>query len=466
MSTEQWNKRLLQNSFNEVEFQAQDCDEATSTVTMMVSKACFAETALRSPRNFQVMVEADVMLDGYGLTRRLVQMFKVKSVETFVRRLQLQDSSSSAVYVIVDDEQHPLMTESTTKVGRNIMGLLLQATNVLWITSNATSRTVFTQEYELAADPAPAARAANNALNLVTLRIQQGLDTVLVDLDQRIFEILQNRFFSQPTICETDYVYKNGLILIPRLKIDVQMKRYIRNAKGESTQAELFHQDDRVLKIDYEGPEKSHVMRFVDSQDICQPIQPWEIEIQCQAFGVNLGQTPLALSEMKGARQTIGDCAGRVTQVGSELQNRYEIGDRVCGWGRVSYTSRNRVRGNNAHHLPPALSFAVGASIPVAFLTAYYALINVANISRGQTVLIHSAAEDIGQAAVQITHHIGVKTWVTVRNDSERKLMAEVFKVSQYQIFSTNSSDFGNELDRVTEGRGVDVILDSQTGVN
>ena len=261
-------------------------------------------------------------------------------------------------------------------------------------------------------------------------------------------------------------MYKNGLILIPRLKIDVQMKKYIRKAKGESMQAELFHQDDRFLEIHYEAPEQSHVMRFVDSQNVCQPIQPWEIEIQCHAFGVNLGQTPLALSEMKEARQNMGECAVRVTQVGSELRNRYNIGDRVCGWGRVSYASRNRVRGNNAHHLPPTLSFAVGASISVAFLTAYHALINVANISRDQTVLIHSAAEDIGQGAVQISHHLGVKTWVTVRNDSERKLMAVVFKVSQYQIFLTRSSDFRNELNRVTEGHGVDVILDSQTGVD
>lgn len=162
----------------------------------------------------------------------------------------------------------------------------------------------------------------------------------------------------------------------------------------------------------------------------------------------------------------MGECAGRVTQIGSELCDRYEIGDRVCGWGRVSYASRNRVRGNNAHHLPPELSFAVGASIPVAFLTAYYALINVASVSRGHTVLIHSAAEDIGQAAVQIAHHIGVTTLVTVRNTTERKLMAEVFKVSQYHIFSTSSKDLRNELRRVTEDRGVDVIFGSRTGVD
>ena len=466
MSTEQWNKRLLQNSFNGVEFQAQDYDEATSTVTMMVSKACSAETALRSPRNFQIMVEADTILDGCGLSRRLVQMFKVKSIETFVRKLPIQDPSNSAVYMIADDEHHPLMTESTIKLASNVTSILVQATNVLWITSKDNPGTVSSQEYDLAADLARAARATNDALNLVTLRIQEGLDTVPVDIDQKIFEILQNRFFSPTTMCETDYAYKNGLMLVPRLKIDVQMKNYIRRAKGEPMQAEFFHQDDRLLKLHYNAPEKFHGLRFIDSQDFCQPIHPWEIEIQCQAFGVNLGQGPLALDEKKGARQTMGECAGRVTQIGSELQDRYEIGDRVHGWGRVSYASRNRVRGNNAHHLPSVLSFAVGASIPVAFITAYYALINVANMSRAHTVLIHSAAEDIGQAAMQIAHHTGVTTLVTVRNASERKLMAEVFKVSPHHIFSTGSSDLRRELHRVTEDRGVDVVLGSQTGVD
>ena len=466
MSTDQWNKRLLQNSFNGIEFQAQDGDEVTSTVTMMVSKACSTDTTLRSPRDFQILVEAGIMMDGYGLTQRLVQMFKVKSIETFVRRLPLQDPSNSVVYMVFDNEQHPLMTESSVKVTRNVMSLLVQATNVLWITSKDNPSTVSSQEYDRAAELAHAARAANDGLNLVTLRIQQSLDTVPVDVDQKIFEILQNRFFAPTTICETDYVYKNGLMMVPRLKTDVQMKKYIRKANGEPMQAEFFHQDDRSLKLDYDASEKSHGLRFVDCQDSCQPIHPCEIEIQCQAFGVNPGQTPMALSEMKGMRQTMGECAGRVTQIGSELCDRYEIGDRVCGWGRVSYASRNRVRGNNAHHLPPELSFAVGASIPVAFLTAYYALINVASVSRGHTVLIHSAAEDIGQAAVQIAHHIGVTTLVTVRNTTERKLMAEVFKVSQYHIFSTSSKDLRNELRRVTEDRGVDVIFGSRTGVD
>ncbi len=464
MSTDQWNKRLLQNSFSGIEFQAHDHDKATSTVTMMVSKACSAETALRFPRNFQVLVEADIMLDGYGLTQRLVQMFKVKSIKTFVRRLTLQDSPSSAFYMIFDDDEHPLMTESSAKVDGNVLSLLVQATNVLWIASKDNPNAILSQECGPAADLARAARAANDALNLVTLRVQQGLDTLPVDFDQKIFEILQNCFFAPTTICETEYVYKDGLMLIPRLKTDVQLKDYIRKINGEPIQADFFHQDDRCLRLHYEAPEKLHGLRFVDSPDASQPIQPWEIEIQCRAFGVNLEPTPVALSEMKETRQTMGECAGTVTRIGSELKDRYEIGDRVCGWGNISYASRNRVRWNNANHLPTVVSFAVGASIPVAFLTAYYALINVANISRGHTVLILSAAESIGQAAMQIVHHIGAKMLVTVRNVSERKLIAEVFKVSQHHILSTGSRDLRKEVHGVTKDRGVDVILGSLTG--
>ena len=461
MSTDQWNERLLRNCFSGIEFQAGDHDDANSTVTMMVSQSRSTETVLRPPRSFQVLVEADITLEGYGLTQRLVQMFKVKSIETFVRRLQLRDLPNSAVYIIVDDVEHSLMTDSSAEVARNVMSVLVQATNVLWIRVNPSA--ISSQGCDLGADPAHAARAANDALNLVTLRIQQSLDTVPVDVDQKIFGLLQNSFSEPTTICETEYVYKNGLMLIPRLKTDVRMKNYIRKVNGEPIQADFFHQDDRCLRLHYEAPAKLQGLHFVDSQDSKQPINPWEIEIQCQAFGVNLEQTPVALREVKGTRQIMGECAGTVTQVGYELKDRYEVGDRVCGWGKVTYASRNRARGNNAHHLPPALSFAVGASIPVAFLTAYYALINVANISRGHTVLIHSAAQDIGQAAVQIAQHIGVTILVTVRDFSERKLMVEDFKVSQHHIFSSSSRDFRNEVRRVTEDRGVDVILGSLT---
>ena len=458
ISTDQWNERLLQNRFSGIEFQAQDQDEATSTVTMMVSKACSTEAALRPPKSFQVLVDADIMFDGYGLTQRLVQMFKVKSIETFVRRLQLQESPNSGLYVIVNDDEHPLMTEPSA---RNIMSILVQATNILWIKDNPSA--ISRQLCDPVANLAHAARAANDALNLVTLRLQQSPATVPADVDQKAFEILQNCFFAPTTICETDYVYNNGSVLVPRLKTDVQMKNFIQKVNGEPIQADYFHQADRCLRIQYKAPEKLHGLHFVDSQDSSKPIHPWEIEIECQAFGVDIEHSPATLGGLKGTKQTMGECAGTITQIGYELKDRYEIGDRVCGWGQVSYASRNRVRGNNAHHLPPAVSFAIGASIPVAFLTAYYALINVANVSRGNTVLICSAAEDIGQAALQIAQHIGATMLVTVRNLSERKLMVDDFKISQHHIFSASSRDLGDEVRRATKNRGVDVILGSLT---
>ena len=464
ISTDQWNGRLLQKRFNGIDFKAHDYDSNTGTMTMMVSKAISTERSSHALKGVQIFIDAHIMVDDYSLTQRIVQLFIANSTETFVRRLPLEGPPNQTVDVIVDDDTHPLMTEYSAEKAWDVVGLLAQATKVLWITGMDSSSAVLSQGCDTTADIARAARAGNDTLNLVTLSIQQRLDISPADIDRTIFEILQNCFFAPTIICETDYYYKNGLTFVPRLRTEDKLKEWIQGMADQPIRSDLFHDKDRCLRLHDATTSKAHSLYFVDSPDFCRPIETCEIEIQCEAFGVNLEQALAALDEMKGSSKIMGECAGIVTEIGSQVKGRYEIGDRVCGWGKILYASRNRVRGTNTHHLPSTFSFAEGASIPLAFITAYYALVKLANVAKNHTVLIHTAADNIGQAAIQIAGYIGVTILVTVRNASERKLLQNLFKIPEDYIFSASSKILSIEIERVTEGRGVDIVLGSSTG--
>ena len=106
--------------------------------------------------------------------------------------------------------------------------------------------------------------------------------------------------------------------------------------------------------------------------------------------------------------------------------------------------------------LPQGLSFAEGASIPVVWLTAWHMLVELANVRRGQTVLIHAAAGGVGTAALQICKKLGARTIGTASPGKHDRLRS----MGLDHAVDYRNADFVKETLELTGGRGVDVALD------
>jgi NADPH:quinone reductase-like Zn-dependent oxidoreductase len=114
--------------------------------------------------------------------------------------------------------------------------------------------------------------------------------------------------------------------------------------------------------------------------------------------------------------------------------------------------------------LPDELSFADGASMQIAFLTAIYSLIDVGRLEKGNSILIHSGAGGVGIAAIQIAQMLEAKVYTIVSSDEKVQYLMSTFKIPRNQIFNSRSVSFMNDLMRETEGKGVDLILNSLSG--
>lgn len=160
-----------------------------------------------------------------------------------------------------------------------------------------------------------------------------------------------------------------------------------------------------------------------------------------------------------------GECAGVVTAVGAKCHQRFQVGDRVCGWfATPSYANATRVRWSNASKIPDTMTFTTAASIAMVFLTAYYGLVEVARIQCDQTILIHSAAGGVGQAAIMIARVFGAKGFATAGSAAKKSLLIEKYGIPEGHIFSSRSRRFSKGLLHATQGRGVDIILNSLSG--
>lgn len=157
---------------------------------------------------------------------------------------------------------------------------------------------------------------------------------------------------------------------------------------------------------------------------------PNDVEIAVEATGLNfrdlmwmLSLLPDDMLEDGFTGPTLGlECAGRVVRVGSAVTG-LKPGDPVLALAASAFATHTVVPAARVAKVPQGMSLEAAATIPVAFLTAYYALIKLAHLDRGETVLIHGGAGAVGMAAIQIAQWRGARIIATAGSPAKRSLL-------------------------------------------
>lgn len=121
------------------------------------------------------------------------------------------------------------------------------------------------------------------------------------------------------------------------------------------------------------------------------------------------------------------------------------------------YAELVKVPVENIILLPDAVSFEEGAAVPLAFLTAWHALVAQAELRPGQTVLVQAAGSGVGSAAIQIAKLIGARVIATVGSDDKIEFAK---KLGADQVANYRTQDFVEEVKRWSGKRGVDVAIE------
>jgi NADPH2:quinone reductase len=158
------------------------------------------------------------------------------------------------------------------------------------------------------------------------------------------------------------------------------------------------------------------------------------------------------------------DASGVITAVGSDVE-RVKAGDRVYTTGSKigTYAEQALCDQTSVHSLPDHVSFEQGAAIGVPYGTAYRALFIRAQAKPAETILVHGASGGVGTAAVQLAHAIGVIVIGTAGSEAGMKLVKE--QGAQHAL-NHSSEDHYDELMKLTDGRGVDAILEMLANKN
>ena len=186
-----------------------------------------------------------------------------------------------------------------------------------------------------------------------------------------------------------------------------------------------------------------------------------EVRLQVLATGVNFRDVLLALGMYPGSDGVLGaECVGIVDAVGRDVTT-FHRGDRVFGFAPGSMATSVTVPAAFLALAPDDVSDAEAAALPVAFLTAMFGLYRTANIARGTKVLVHAAAGGVGLAAVQLVQRAGGEVFATAGSPAKR---AYLHSIGVQHVFDSRSLSFADDVLAATDGKGVDVVLNSLAG--
>ena len=161
-----------------------------------------------------------------------------------------------------------------------------------------------------------------------------------------------------------------------------------------------------------------------------RPVGPGQVEVEVQAAGLNFRDMMWAMGLLPEealidgfAGPTFGlECAGIIRSIGSDVEG-WAVGDRVMGFAPASLGTQVVTVADALASIPPGMSFAAAATVPVTFVTVRYALGHLAKLAPGEHVLVHAAAGGVGLAAIQYAKHCGAVVIATAGSEVKRSFL-------------------------------------------
>ncbi len=152
-----------------------------------------------------------------------------------------------------------------------------------------------------------------------------------------------------------------------------------------------------------------------------------------------------------------GEFCGVVDQVGEGVKE-FKIGDRVAtASGRGAYAEFAIVSAAKACKVPEGISAEIAAALMVQGITAHYLTKSTFPLQPGHTALVHAAASGVGQLLVQIGKMCGARVLGTTSSEEKAKIARDA---GADEVILYSKVDFAEEVKRLTDGKGVDVVYD------
>ncbi|KAK5992090.1 Highly reducing polyketide synthase azaB [Cladobotryum mycophilum] len=466
LDSESWTSILAEAGFGKLDVMVHDSDRPRETTySLMVATADgeMADNAASYPKETCLVHLERPHVENKKWVNELGQSLHTLTGTTVSIGVGTSSLQGKTCVMLVESEFLASLNSEEFGVLKRIA---LEAENVMWVSQGATCESTSPE-------------ASMHIGFLRTLRMEEeGKKYISLDLDakedywqpaniQAICDVFcQSLDSARHDSRDYEFSRQSGLILTPRYIGNAPLNEEFESLQGHHlSQRKGFSFSDPYTRLEVRVPGLLDSLVF-RQYDEAAGLPPWTedmVEIKPHAFGLNFRDVLVAMGEMQ--EKWMGfECAGYISRVGSNVPRDLQVGTRVCSMQAGHWSNKVRSKWTSVVPIPDDMTFETAASIPVCFVTAYHAFVNLAQLESDETVLIHTGAGGVGQAAITIAQHIGAEIYTTVGSEEKRKFLTQTYGIPDDHIFSSRNPSFQADVMRATNGKGVDVVLNSLAG--
>lgn len=463
LSIGMWDSVLQKTGFGGIEMEVHDCEDEQFYSFSVISTTVPKEVEAEAGDLDTVIVTGEDTPPSEWLGALQTLLSDVTGYRPCI--LPFESASCSGKICVFVGGDNTLL-DPTSEQFDAIKAATIQSKGLLWITAGAA----INSENPVAAMSVGFLRTIRSEYSgkrLVHLDLEPG-NKWSSDSLFNVAQVFASLFNSLDESTDFEYAVRNGEVLIPRyVKDEGRTARLFHQPSKTAApiNIEPFAQEGRPLRLEVGVPGLLDTVYFVDNPNAAKPLPEDYIEIVPKAFGINFRDVMTAMGQLESDLTGL-ECSGVVKRVGPLAATRSNLrpGDRVAALLRGHFADTVATDWTSVVPIPDSMSFETAASIPLAFVTSYISLVDMAHIQAGETVLIHSAAGGVGQAAVTLAQHIGAEAFMTVGSQAKRQFMTDKYGIPDDHIFSSRDHSFAAGIMQMTNGRGVDVVLNSLAG--
>ena len=465
VSDMEWNDIFSRNGFSKAEAIFQDYqNEWCQETSVMICTALDSSDILPSPMDLLVIADDHLAFQNEiadSLQKRLTlatgSRCEILPLRDVSKRANLQDVFCISVLEL----GVPFLRDLEIGAYSNLQTLLTTAQHLLWVSGNERDRDPLS--IGMVEGLGRVLHNENPSHTFVTLSLRSSADTgASTQYEHSIVKTLiatvQRR---KNDLYEREYVEENGMIKLGRIIEARYLDHHLSVQQLPCQSKVLPFGFGQPLVLSVASPGLLDSLHFRADKELSEDLAPNEVEVEVRAVGLNFIDLLTALGRLD--RKNMGtECAGVVVRVGEQAE--FQVGDRVMLAYVNTFRTFVRCPSECAVKIPDCLPFLEAAALPTTLTTAYHTLIDTANLQKGESVLIHSAAGGTGQSAIQIAQYLGAEIYVTVGSNAKKQFVIERYGIPESHIFSSRNTSFVERIKRMRKDRGIDVILNSLSG--
>ena len=344
--------------------------------------------------------------------------------------------------------------------------VFFESNGVLWVTEGALIESS-NPDQSLVTGLARTIRVEKGDTNIIALDLDAQNPLSAIDKAAKILSVFMASFGRHNAVnsdVELEYVERNGIIMIPRILEDHKLSTSTPlTTESPALEFQPYHQEDRPLRAEVRVPGFLDSIQFVTDDRMVGQLSDDQVEVEVKASGFNFRDVMTALGQISA--YPLGcECCGVVSAIGRSVHNLHP-GDRVIATVKDGcFCNTIRAPAEEVDLVPDNIPYQVAAALPIVYFTAYLAVFRIARLCKGETVLIHAGSGGLRQAIINLCQLVGATIFATVGTVAKKRLLIDEYKIPEENIFSSRDNTFVQGVMKMTQGRGVDVIMNTLSG--